>query len=272
LRILRKEKKKKIYVDSHILDYAINDSLKRYESCLTNLKNRHIKHFRLRYLKCNKENKIIKIEKLAFDKNGGGFYVNTLGKLMKCEINDFDYRQNIKTVATLKYSREKDSFHLHIKYNKPDVSNKPDHKDKYETIALDPGIRKMLTGYTNNGILMIGTNAYKKIKKKLKVIDNIMNRTDFSESKKRRLQKKKYTKIKNMIEDLQWKTVKYLMKRYKSIVMGNFSTKSMGESKKIPKMVKRIGNLYSFFQLKNKLKYACHYTGTVYSEIDEAFT
>ena len=56
---------KEIYVDKHLLDYAINDSINRYKSCLSNLRNGHIKYFRLRYLKFNKENKIFKMEKIS---------------------------------------------------------------------------------------------------------------------------------------------------------------------------------------------------------------
>ncbi len=54
--------------------------------------------------------------------------------------------------------------------------------------------------------------------------------------------------------------------------MGNFSTKSMGESDNVNNMVKRVGNALRFFEFKEKLKYRCIYTNTKYSHIDEAYT
>ena len=94
---------KNIFVDKHLLDYAINDSLNRYKSCLTNLKNGNIKHFRLRYLKLTKPNKIIKIEKLAFKNNC--FYVRTFKKI-DINVKNFNFNKNIITTSIVKYDKK----------------------------------------------------------------------------------------------------------------------------------------------------------------------
>ncbi len=44
-----------IYISKHILDYALNDSINAYHSCLTNLKRKNIRYFRLRPLKKSKK-------------------------------------------------------------------------------------------------------------------------------------------------------------------------------------------------------------------------
>ncbi len=59
---------KKVYINSHTLDYAINDALQRLNSSLTNLKQKNIKHFRLREIKLTKPDRIMKLEKSAFGK------------------------------------------------------------------------------------------------------------------------------------------------------------------------------------------------------------
>jgi N-acetylneuraminic acid mutarotase len=38
---------KTVYINKHILDYAINDAILIYKSCTTNMKNGNIKSFRL---------------------------------------------------------------------------------------------------------------------------------------------------------------------------------------------------------------------------------
>jgi len=154
---------KQIYVNSHLLDGAINDSLNRYKSCITNNQKGNIKSFRLRYLKPNKRNQILKIEKIAFKKTG--FYTSVLGKKMQCSISDFNYSENIKTTATLKYSKDDDEFNLFIKYKKPELSKRQEYKERYETISIDLGLRKFATGLTSNRIVLIGTNMMKKNKK-----------------------------------------------------------------------------------------------------------
>jgi len=92
-------KQKTITIDKHVLDYAINDALNRYKSCVTNFKQGNIKHFRLRYLKLTKPNKILKIEKLAFREKT--FWSSVMGDVVHCSSSDFNYIDNIHTVAIL---------------------------------------------------------------------------------------------------------------------------------------------------------------------------
>jgi len=272
LIINRNNKTKKIYADSHLLDYAINDSVNRYKACISNLKAGNIRHFRLRYLKLSKKNKIIKLEKLAFKDNG--FCVNALGNEMKCAINGFNYINNIITTATLKHDLRTDEYFLLIKHLHDDVKNDPKYTMRNQTISIDPGLRTFLTGVSNNNITEIGTEKYLKkyIERKLKQIDSIAKNYRLSKEKRQIAMNKRYDKIKSKIKDLHWKTADYLTKRYKNIVIGNFSTKSMGESNKTNDMTKRIGSLMSIYKFKERLKYKCFVTGTNYKEIDEAYT
>ena len=264
-----KKKTKDIYINKHILQYAINDAINRYKSCLTNLKNGNINHFRLRYLKMKKNNRIMKIERLMCTEIG--FCINALGK-MNCERNNFNYYENVITVAIVKYDSKSDNFYFIYKYKKPDMSQKQQYINKQDVIAIDLGIRNMITGYTNKGVLTIGTTTQKIIKKKLENIDRTFENSIYTQKEKQKRVNKKYEKIHNMITDLQWKTVNYLTKNYKTIIIGNFSTKSMGESNKVTDMTKRIGNSYNIFKLKQKLKYKSKYTNTIYKEVDESYT
>jgi IS605 OrfB family transposase len=265
-------KTKNISLDRHLLDYAINDSLKRYESCLTNFRNGNIRHFRLRYLKHTKSNKIIKIEGRAFSPNANSFFTRALGKKVICEDKDLKYSKHIITTSTVKYDKKTDKFTLLIKYEQPKLEATEKYIGREETISLDPGIRTFLTGYSSNGIVEIGTKIQQKIKQKIRQIDNINNNPELSKKQKDRAISKRYDLIKNMVNDVHWKTADYLTKNFKTIVIGNFSTKTIGERDDVNDMTKRIGNMFSFYQFKEKLKYKCFKTGTNYKHIDEAFT
>lgn len=263
----KQSKKQLVTVSMHLLDYAINDAVNRFESCLTNFKNGHIKHFRLRYLKMSKPNKIMKIEKLAFQRTG--FYTRSLGSEMKCNIDNFNYVGNIITVATLKY--ENNNFKLLIKYKVANKSNQEQYLEKTNTIAFDPGVRVFLTGYSNKGSVEISTDQ-NKIKDKLQQIDSIMNKKKFTDKKKNKLKNKKYEKIKNRTKDCHWKIIKYITENYKNVIIGNLSTKKIGELDSKNKMTKRIANMYSLYKFKERLKYKTKYTNTNYKETDEAYT
>jgi putative transposase len=283
---------KMIKVDSHLLDYAINDAITRYTGCLTNLKRRNIKHFRIRKLKLNRNNQILKLEKLAFKKSG--FSISKLGP-MKINCDNFNYENNVHTVATLHYNKTKDIFRLLVKYKQ---TNKITTKIPNNVISIDPGIRVPFTGYSSRELVEIGNNFYPIISKKLKFIDNIKGNNikksnykpskiknpsmeplldpivkgDLSNKLKKKIIDKQSERIKNLIKDFHWKTINYLTKTYDTIIIGNFSTKSMGESDMVNKMVKRIGNALSFFQFKERLKYKCIYSNTKYKHCDEAYT
>jgi len=249
-------------IDSHPLDYAINDSIKRYSSCITNLKKGNIRYFRLRYLKMNRVNRIFKIEKLAMKENG--FHLNTFGS-MKTNIENFDFLKNTYTVAIIRY--HKNEFNLLLKYP---IEQKEKKEIKNNIISIDPGVRKFGVGYANNKIVILCNKSKDKIKKIIKQIDDI-NNSNMPYNKKNKASQRRYLYIKNMITDMHWKMINYLTNNYKTILIGNLSTKNIVE-KELSPMTKRLANIYSLYQFKQKLKYKCKYLNISYKEVDEAYT
>jgi putative transposase len=259
---------KEIYVDKHLLDYAINDSINRYRTCLSNLRGGYITHFRLRYLKFNKENKIFKMEKLAVKERG--FYISSLGKIMMSEKDNFNYVKNWHTMMTVQYQSKNDKFHLLIKYPTSYKQQKDGNED--QKVIMDMGVRKFSASLSNNKFTIIGNNMKKRLEPILKNIDKINKSTILTKTKKLKLVKKKYTKIHNLVEDVHWKVINYLTNNFKTILIGNWSTKESGENGKVSKMTKRLANVYRIYSFKEKLKYKCKYLGIKYKEVDEPYT
>lgn len=256
---------KLVSIPSHELDYAINDANNRLKSCFTNLKNKNIKHFRLRYIKLSKKDRTMKIEKMSFV--GKSFCTRVFGDEIKCNIEDFNYEENAETTAIIK--KKYGEYYLLMK-KKKDFSNYLSPQ-KDTLIGLDLGIRKVATGYANNKVVEIGGNVRKIFERRLKIIQKIY-KSKISERKKTRIVGKKFGKMKKMATDMRWKIAKYLTDNYSSIIVGNFSTKKMGENEKVNKRLKMVGGIMSQYKMKEAIKYYCFRKGLKYKEVNEAGT
>ena len=266
---------KMVYASSHMLDYAINDSLNAFWSCISNLKNGHIKHFRIRYLKRNKPNKIIKLEKSAFGEKT--ILGNSLG-VVKCSDEKLNYKESIETVAIV--TKRNNSYFLLLKHKQ-----QPKMTMKTNLISIDPGVRTFITGYHNHGLIEIGKNMSEMIKKMLLEIDRInkskgcfnkvkgiITKTKIvSEKKIKKMVQKRYDRIKNMIKDMHWKIANYLVSQYGNIIIGNMSTKKIVEGK-LTGMTKRIAGMMALFQFTTILKYKCVSNGNNFKKQNEMYT
>ena len=259
-----KEIKENIYkttgIPSHTLDYAIKDACTMYKSALTNIKNKNIKHFRLRYIKKNKCSKIIKLEKTSFSKNKKTFCKKLLGNEMKAS-KEF----NVTCDCTLQYKYGKFILLSPIKIQKSKEKTK-----KYPTISIDPGIRTPYMGYSENHVIEIGSNYEEKIGSYIKQIDKI-NGSSISQGKKRIAVSKRYERIENLVNELHWKTIDYITKNYSTVLIGNLSTSKIVKNN-LSSITKRLAHLMRLYVFECRLKYKCYLTSTKYKKVNEEYT
>ncbi len=151
-----KDKIRKYYnAPSHMLDGAIKLACASYKSAFTNFRNGNIKHFRIRYLKENKDSHILDIEKTSF--NEKTFYKTILGNEMKNN-EDYNYK-NIEKDSKLHYNVKTKKFTLLVPIEDEIINNKPNN----DYISIDPGVRTFLTCLTNNNVIEICQENNKKI-------------------------------------------------------------------------------------------------------------
>ena len=81
-------------------------------------------------------------------------------------------------------------------------------------------------------------------------------------------------KITMAVDDLHWKTSKYLTDRYETILIGDMSVKGIvsRETSNLQKMVKRVAQRLSFLEFRQRLELECRLTGSTYRCMDERFT
>ena len=261
-------------VRKHMLDQSVKIALSNYKTCKTNLKKGHIKFFFLRKLKYNRKNKIMRIESSFFSKNGmcekilgqmKGFYMND--KMKKKMFNFGD----IKKDCILKYDSKINEYSLFVPEKPKNIVVK--NINRKQLIAIDPGFRSFITGITENNTVEIGTNMIETIKRHLKKIENLKKIITNNKKRKQKIVKEKI-KMKNVIDDFHWKTIKYLTDNHKYIMIGNLSTKGV---------IKKNGDVKSgsykkaitssrLYQFRQRLEYKCIINGLGYKKIDEYYT
>ena len=92
-------------------------------------------------------------------------------------------------------------------------------------ISLDPGVRKFLVGYDPRGeSIFIGEDSHVELTKLLVEID----KTEISKDKSIL-----WRKTKNLVSELHWKTISFLVENYDIILLPDFRVSQMVKGKKL---------------------------------------
>jgi transposase len=252
-------------IRTHILDTAIKMACTSYKSCISNFINGNIKKFKIKYWRHNRNKKILEIE--------SEFIINN--KMFYGVFGDFTYKYNKKDYVlqkeTLKIMYVKDINKYYLL-----ISEKIDIKETKSTkyIAIDQGMKPFMACRTNDELISIGTNTLTMVKQYLKRIDNINNAKNLTKQQKRKKERKYYLKLKNKMDEIHWKTIRYIISNYKYVIIGDLSMKDASNKKTslISKENKRIGLMIKFSEFRKRLEYKCLINNIKIEIIDEAYT
>lgn len=96
-------------------------------------------------------------------------------------------------------------------------------------VALDVGIRKFLTYYSEDNCGFIGRNATDRLFRLSKVLDDIISKVSKSKGKLKRSLKFKADrlriKIKNLVKELHYKTCNFLVKNFDLVLLPHYEIK-----------------------------------------------
>lgn len=149
------------------------------------------------------------------------------------------------------------------------IIKKDKNRVKKDQISIDLGIRTFGTCITDKSMVQIGTECQDKIEHYLTRLDKIMFNPDINSKLKKKNKKMINNKIRNLVEELHWKTINYLTENYKNVIVGDISSQSILKSKDLPEMIKRICSALSFYKFKQRLAYKCSLNGVNLSLINE---
>lgn len=243
-------------------------------SAISNFKNGNINHFDMKFKSKKKP-----VESMLFEDKSYPVFINNI-KSRYC----FTNKNNKKTTTTFSnivkqnqdkekgceivYEKATDRYFLHYPVEVdffPEEDRRNDNQVKYiykgkRLISLDPGIRKFMVGYDPAGTtVFFGQGSNNQLIELLLEVDKNPSAL-------------LWKKIKDMVNELHWKTISFLVENYDVILLPDFRVSQMIKSKKLTRMTKRLMCMYSFYSFRQKLTWKCSLYNKKLFIVDESFT
>ena len=147
-------------------------------------------------------------------------------------------------------------------------------------VAVDPGIRNYGTYLSTDGRFgWVGQRAFERVLKLNLRIDKLKSLISTTENKLERLRLRRainrlYHKIKDLVDELQWKFINFLTKEFTTVIFPPFNVSDMTKAvnRKIRKVVVRSMMALRFFEFKERLKNKCKERHVLFIEQNESWT
>lgn len=245
-----KETNTKNKLNKHTIDYSVKHCIEMYKACYTRY-DKTKKEFDIKNLSTDRNRLNMVIEPTAFSSKINGFFINTLGYMQseKSLINKFSKN------CILQYQRNSKRYYIIAPIDTVHyITN-----EKYKKCGIDLGVRTFGTLYSPERTLEIGNNIKPVLNNYYKKIDSAKSNMDknlLKEKLYKKIIEKQGNKIRNKIDDLHKKVSVYLTSKYKEIIIGKMSTKSMvsNENSKIKEITKRMLMTLQFYRFNEVLK------------------
>ena len=146
-------------------------------------------------------------------------------------------------------------------------------------VALDPGVRNFLTYFSEDGRFgWLGVHAFDRILRLNLKRDHLLSRLALTKDKRKKGKLKRtlnrtFHRVQDLVDELHWQCINYLVHNFSVIVFPPFEVKGMTKKgRKLRKSVVRSMLSLRFFEFKERLKQKCKECGVVYIEQNESYT
>jgi putative transposase len=241
-------------------DQAISDCLIAFKSAFSNLRNKNIKSFKVKYRTKKHGCQSFKVNPKALDSCGCIFKqrLKKKGKLrmrnsdIKDFLNNGDITDGFFTILKTKSG----CWYICLPRTKiTPIFEEP----SYKSVFLDPGVRTFQTFYSPEGICgKIGDGFREQLKPLANRHDNLQSVKDKTKNKKTKKHiTKRCTKIRekiqNKVRDLHTKTCKFLCDNFENIFIPSFEVSSMVEGSPLGSKTTRQMLMLSHGYFKDRL-------------------
>lgn len=180
-----------------------------------------------------------------------GIYPRLLGSLRFSEVLPPSVRDSRLVL-------ENDKWFLHLAYSS--IAKITDNQGRI--VALDPGVRTFLTGFSQDVVFKIGEDNFKQLARLYLFMDKLIGRISKGVGHKKQRLKKALKRMKarlnNLIDELHFKSIRYLADNFDYIILPTFKTSDMVKrlGRKIRSKTVRAMLGYKFFTFSQRLESA----------------
>ena len=245
-------------------------------SAISNLKNGNINKFNMQFMSRKKSTDYFSFEDKQFPSfirkiKSNYWFTNSNGRRDIISFSDIIESTTEKGLEII-YEKDTGRYFLHYPVDRnwfPEEDRRNESQVKFiskgdRVISLDPGVRKFLVGYDPRGeSIFIGEDAHIELTELLVEIDKTEIYKDRSIL---------WRKAKNLVCELHWKTISFLVENYDIILLPDFRVSQMVKGKKLARITKRLLMMFSFHSFKEKLKYKCSMYNKKLIIVDESYT
>jgi len=145
-------------------------------------------------------------------------------------------------------------------------------------VAIDPGVRTFATFYSPDISGKIGEGDFSRIYRLLLHLDRLYSkRAKANRGKKKSLSKairRLSAKIENLIDELHWKTARFLCENFSVILIPTYETKQMVKKNNRKIRTKTVRSMLGLnnFKSKQRLKWIAKKLGKTVLDVSEAYT
>lgn len=263
-------------VPYQIKKIAVRDCYRALKNGIKKFKNTNEK-FELKYRTKKNPKQSCYIPKQALSING--IYHTIANKL-----NISEYWLLNNECQDLRLVKEYNRWYIVIpmKLNNTKLSCSENQRNN-DIVALDPGVRTFITYFSENGYFGKIGNEFNRILSLQHKIDKLISKHDLEKNvhKKRNIYRnigRIRGKIKFMVDELHWKTINFLVRNFKIIIMPTFEVSNMvkrsdnNKKRKINKTVVRAMLSYRFYEFGERLSNKCKEYGVTLIRSNEAYT
>ena len=265
---------------NEIRSNAIKHVCDAYKTGFTNLKNGNIKYFQMKYKKKSNYQTIelattdvkfcktgFKICPSKFEKDDKIFLIS---KKSQKKYKNLIIEHNCDLVKT------PNGYFIHIPIKCDSKINNNINCEELNWCGIDPGVRTLLSIYGNKDVSEINFEKTKlsKYNKKLDLMKEYRYRP-IKKNQRNKYKKKQLYKIEkkkmNLINEIHWKTINYLIKTYDTIFFGDIKSHNIVKGNK-NRILNRNMNDLKFCIFKNRLLYKCLINDKKIFYLNEAYT
>ena len=239
---------------------SIRDMTKAFDVAMLNLRNNNIKNFNLSYRTKKKESSIA-IPSTAFKIKNNKMYIYNSYMKDPLKISKDKSLVNLKIEYTCRLKNNNGKWFLYI----PVKSSIDEEIALCESCSLDPGTRKFQTIYSEESVIKIGIHKdkLKNIQKKIDTLESLRSQKIIKKSRYNRKRNKIQFRLSNLVDDLHYQTISYLIKTFQTIFIPKFESQELIKINKSKHFRRDLLSLkhYTFRERlidKSKMKKGCH--------------